>query len=108
MQYNTALGFLACGAGLLFAIRAINIGAMVCGALAAAIGILTLGEYVLVLDLGIDQLLMKHYIDVETSHPGRMAPNTALCFSLAGAAWSCPAPGACILEPCLSLAPWVP
>ncbi len=37
------------------------------------------------LNLGIDQLLMEHYITAETSHPGRMAPNTALSFVLGGA-----------------------
>lgn len=34
--------------------------------------------------LGIDQLFMEHYIQVETSTPGRMAPNTAICFLLLG------------------------
>ncbi|NIO84302.1 MAG: PAS domain-containing sensor histidine kinase, partial [Candidatus Aminicenantes bacterium] len=48
------------------------------------IGILTLSQYISGTELGIDQLLMEHYITVETSHPGRMAPNTALCFSLSG------------------------
>ena len=48
------------------------------------IGTLTLIEYVSGINLGIDQLFMEHYIGVKTSHPGRMAPNTALCFSLTG------------------------
>ncbi len=84
MQYNTALGFLVCGLGLLLAVRASAKGALAFGALAAMVGILTLIEYVFGVELGIDQLLMEHYITVATSNPGRMAPNTALCFSLTG------------------------
>jgi hypothetical protein len=47
-------------------------------------GVLTLIEYSFGVDLHIDQLFMEHYIDLKTSNPGRMAPNTALCFSLTG------------------------
>ena len=83
MQYNTALGFLLSGLGLILAIRGSR-GAGACGILVMLIGILTLAEYLFGIDLSIDQLLMQHYITVETSHPGRMAPNTALCFSLIG------------------------
>ena len=86
MQYNTALGFLLCGLGLL----CLRFGRLpftaICGGMVAAIGLLTLVEYIFGADLGIDQLLMEHYITTETSHPGRMAPNTALCFLLTGLA----------------------
>ena len=84
MQYNTALGFLVCGLGLFLAVRARAKGALAFGVLAAVIGALTLIEYMFGVDLGIDQLLMEHYVTVATSNPGRMAPNTALCFSLTG------------------------
>lgn len=59
---------------------------MACGVLVLFIGALTLAEYIFGIEPGIDQLLMEHYITVKTSHPGRMAPNTAMCFSLTGAA----------------------
>ncbi len=86
MQYNTAVGFILCGTALLLAIgHRLRLAAMG-GAIAAAIGTLTLSEYVFVVDLGIDELLQKHYIMVGTSHPGRMAPNTAICFGLIGLA----------------------
>jgi hypothetical protein len=84
MQYNTALGFLASGIGLSLVLRPIDLGARVFAGLTTLIGVLTLFEYGVGVDLGIDQLLMDHYITVATSNPGRMAPNTALCFALAG------------------------
>jgi C4-dicarboxylate-specific signal transduction histidine kinase len=86
MQYNTALGFLLCGAGLLCLLFGRPHPGISCAAAATAIGFLTLIEYILGVDLGIDQLFMEHYITVETSNPGRMGPNTALCFTLTGAA----------------------
>ena len=41
-------------------------------------------EYVGGVSLGIDELFMDHTITTKTSHPGRMAPNTAACFTLLG------------------------
>lgn len=90
MQYNTALGFVLCGLALLLAVRDRRRLAATAGTMAGVIGILTLGEYVFSIDLGIDQLLREHYITVETSHPGRMAPNTATCFALIGLASASP------------------
>ncbi len=86
MQYNTAMGFLLGGLGLLALAFKRSQAAMVCGGMVATVGILTLVEYTFGFDLGIDQLMMEHYVTVKTSHPGRMAPNTALCFSLTGIA----------------------
>ncbi|MBT4020416.1 MAG: PAS domain S-box protein [Alphaproteobacteria bacterium] len=90
MQYNTALGFLLSGIGLVSAAttpsdRKAWIARYV-GATTAVLGLLTLIEYIAGVDLQIDQLFMEHYVTVETSNPGRMAPNTALCFSLTGIA----------------------
>ena len=84
MQYNTALGFLLIGLAML----GIHFGygkiSAALGATVALIGALTLIEYLFAVNLGIDQLFMEHYITVKTSHPGRMAPNTALNFLLVG------------------------
>jgi signal transduction histidine kinase/CheY-like chemotaxis protein len=90
MQYNTALGFVLSGAALLLLIVEHRRAAVVVGALAALIGALTLVEYVAQIDLHIDEFFMKHDITTATSHPGRMAPNTAMCFLLMGlaVAWS--------------------
>lgn len=47
------------------------------------VGLITLGEYYFSINLGIDELLFKDNINaVATSHPGRMAPDTAICFLL--------------------------
>ncbi|GAA5316763.1 MAG: hypothetical protein AseanaTS_19670 [Candidatus Pelagadaptatus aseana] len=84
MQMNTAIGFLLCGMVLLALKdnypRLLQISSWVLIALST----MTLLEYVAGIDLGIDQLLLEHYLDTKTSHPGRMAPNTALCFLLIG------------------------
>jgi signal transduction histidine kinase/sensor domain CHASE-containing protein/ActR/RegA family two-component response regulator len=85
MHYNAALGFVLCGSGLLaLACQRLRIAAA-CGAGVGIIGFLTLLEYLLSINFGIDQFLFRSSITVQTSHPGRMAPNTALCFMLAGA-----------------------
>ncbi len=47
---------------------------------------LTLGEYVLNRDLGIDQLLFKDELTPQNIHPGRMSPATALNLFLVGLA----------------------
>ena len=80
MQVNTALCFLGCGISLMALAagwsRLVPFGSL----LASAVSIVTLCEYLFSLDLGIDQLIMRASITVNTSHPGRMAPQTALCF----------------------------
>lgn len=84
MQVNTALCFLFCGLSLVALaagwVRLVPIG----GLLAAAVGLLTLCEYLFGLDLGLDQLVMRPSITLKTFYPGRMAPHTALCFLLIG------------------------
>ena len=86
MQYNTAIGLLLSGLALLALDNRQPRLALVCAAIVMALGVATLLQYIIGVDLGIDQLLMQHYISVKTSHPGRMAPNTALCFMFIGSA----------------------
>lgn len=83
MQYNTALGFVVSGLSFVM-IRQYHAVVALCGAFVLFLGLLTLLQYIFGFDLGIDQLMMKHYISVATSNPGRMAPNTALCFFFNG------------------------
>lgn len=86
MQYNTALAFFFCGAGLLGYVSHRFRLTLICGSIAGGLGFLTLLQYIVGVNFGIDELLMTAYITVQTSHPGRMAPNTALSFLLSGIA----------------------
>jgi signal transduction histidine kinase len=93
MKANTAVGFLLSGIALvLLQEGSSSYGrpmflARVCAACVMGIGLLTLAEYAGGLNLGIDQLLFEEPATaVGTSHPGRMAPTTALSFGLVGAA----------------------
>ncbi|MDO3388535.1 PAS domain S-box protein [Gilvimarinus sp. SDUM040013] len=86
MQFNTAVGFLTTGLGLLLLAQHRLTSATVLGLLVMLLGLLTLVQYLAGLNLGLDQLLWTHHVVTNTSHPGRMAPNSALCFVLSGTA----------------------
>ncbi|HLG14395.1 MAG TPA: ATP-binding protein [Blastocatellia bacterium] len=86
MMYNTALAFFLSGVGLALVYFARRPLAMAAGAPVLTVGLLTLIEYTLNVNLGIDELLMRHCVTVEAVAPGRMAANTAFCFLLTGAA----------------------
>jgi PAS domain S-box-containing protein len=86
MQYNTALGFMICGAALLSAALDLRRPTALLGLLAGLIGCATLFQYLFQSDLGIDQLLVETYILTGVSDPGRMGPNSALALLLIGAA----------------------
>jgi type IV secretory pathway VirB2 component (pilin) len=86
MQYNTALGFMICGAGLLAATLDLRRPTALLGGLAAVIGLATLVETLFHSNLGIDDLLVETYIFTGVSDPGRMAPNSALALGLSGLA----------------------
>ena len=82
MQYNTALGLTLCGLCLILNSLQLNRPQAVFASLLFLLGSVTLSQYLFKIDTGLDQLFMDHYITVKTSHPGRMAPNTAICFTL--------------------------
>ena len=93
MQYNTALGFILSGSALLLIVSGWGRAASIAGLLTFLVGGLTLTQYLVGINLGIDELFMEHDITVKTSNPGRMAPNTAVCFILVGLAAALPAYG---------------
>lgn len=106
MQFNTALGFIGSGLALFcLATGRTRLGSLLGFAIFASCG-LTLLQYATGWQLGIDEFWMRAYLTVETSHPGRMAPNTAVCFVLAGLAlqlYRLPQAGRVLLLPALGL-----
>lgn len=82
MRYNTAVGFFFSGIGLISASLGLKRHARLCASIVAALGLLTLCEYIFGVNIGIDQLLFKD--TVSGSFPGRMAPSAALAFSFTG------------------------
>ena len=87
MKANSALGFILAGVALLassLSSSALSARlARICALLIGLIALLTLGEYLLSWNPGIDQWLVREPAHmVGTLHPGRMAPDTAFCFLL--------------------------
>ncbi len=62
MQYNTALGFVLCGSGLVALTHDRFLLAGALGSAAGVIGLLTLIEYLFGVQLGLDELFLEHYI----------------------------------------------
>jgi signal transduction histidine kinase len=90
MKANTAVALVACGVSLALTVRGGRRLTLVARTLAggvALIGALTLTEHVFGWNIGIDQLLFTEAAGAAaTASPGRMGPNAALSFVLAGLA----------------------
>lgn len=87
MKANTALCFLLSGIALIIQLRTAHPSVIVriLGTFIALLGFLTLSEYVLGVDLGIDQLLYtEDAAAAGNSIPGRMGLVTSFCFGIAG------------------------
>jgi two-component system sensor histidine kinase DctS len=87
MQYNTALCILSLAVALCVFVFGRARFAQMLGVCAAILSGLTLFEYLLNINLGIDQLFFKAYIATQTSNVGRMSPITAICIFQMGLAW---------------------
>ncbi|MFM2063562.1 MAG: hypothetical protein RLZZ507_3233 [Cyanobacteriota bacterium] len=94
MKVNTALCFLFGGTSLWLWSQYLQkkrlhlkLISQILAVMVILIGLLTLIEYGFQIHLGIDQLLIKEEANaIATSYPGRMAPNTAICFFCLGLA----------------------
>lgn len=86
MKFNTAVCFIAAGFSLLYNLaekKNLSIGL---AAVVIAIPVLTLLEYIFVVNFGIDELLFKDYQTSPDLFPGRIAIATSIDFVLVGAA----------------------
>jgi PAS domain S-box-containing protein len=92
MKPNTALGLIVCSGGfaLLARLKPSSMARRIAGVFGIAamlLGTLTMTQYFFGFDLGIDNLFFRDTpVALETSHAGRMAPASALCFFLTGCA----------------------
>lgn len=85
MKANTAVLFTILGAGLWLSRHDQHARARrACGVMVATLGAVTLAEYLLHLNLGIDELLFREV--PAPPYPGRMSPLTAVTFVVLGAA----------------------
>jgi PAS domain S-box-containing protein len=85
MPYNSAILLLMASITLVLLAR----NHLALPRLLAGLGLLlsavTMAQYIGGIDLGIDELLMQHYIAVRTIYPGRMAVSTAFSYILLNA-----------------------
>ena len=92
MKPNMATAILFCGVALSFLSRktlteSVRIFAAAMAVMVIILSALTIGEYLFDCDLGIEHWLIGDVpANLETPHPGRMAPITAVCFILVGVA----------------------
>ncbi len=87
MKPNTATGFVLAGLALFLRHKNINSQGfyLFVACTLVLLGFFTLVQYIVDLDFGIDQILFSDVTaTVNTSHPGRMSPASALCFLLFG------------------------
>lgn len=82
MHYNDALAFLVCGGGLFSYYFKRGYPGSACGVAAAAIGIISLFQFITGIDTGIDRLIIKD----TANYTDAMAPGAAAGFTAAGAA----------------------
>lgn len=82
MKFNAALAFVVIGTALGLAARGHARLPALMMVPVFLYGALALSQHLFGIDAGIDTLLHTPFVDIGTSLPGRIAPNTALCLML--------------------------
>ncbi|HVU24578.1 MAG TPA: PAS domain S-box protein [Opitutus sp.] len=84
MVFNSALGMVGVGVGLVGLQADRKRVACIAGAALVALGGLTFVQFPFGWTLGVDELFWRHALPVAVSSPGRMAPNAAVAFAFMG------------------------
>lgn len=82
MKYNAAVALILIGAAFLLALSAFRLLPILLMLPVFIYGVLALSQHLFDVDFGIDLLIYRPFTDIGTSLPGRIAPNTAICFIL--------------------------
>ena len=85
MKFNSALCFFLLGLGMVVDRTAAR---LLLNGVVLAIAALTLLEYILGVNIGIDNLFNRPFIVKRAAFPGRFAPNTAVAFVFSALAMS--------------------
>ena len=80
MQFNTAICFVVAGLSLIRLQTSQK--EYFFSSILLLLSVISLGQYLFDINLGIDELLIKAHMSAATLYPGRMAPNTAFSFTL--------------------------
>ncbi|HTQ99667.1 MAG TPA: ATP-binding protein, partial [Candidatus Acidoferrum sp.] len=80
IPYNSALLMLLTGAALVAIARRLITPGRIAASAGLLLSALTMTQYFTGTDLGLDQLLMQHYVSTPGSAPGRMALTTAFSY----------------------------
>ena len=82
MKFNSGLATVTIGAALLMTMRGLRHLPALMMVPVFLYGAVALSQHVFGIDAGIDTALNKPFVDIGTSLPGRIAPNTAVCYML--------------------------
>lgn len=85
VAFNTALCHSLCGISLLTAQRRQKWPSILCICFVAIFSFIIGIQYLIGIDLGVDRIFMDQKLQIRSSYPGRMAPNTVLYFFLVSA-----------------------
>ncbi len=80
LPYNSAILMLFGGITLILLIHGMIVLPRLLAGIALLVSAVTITQYFTGVDAGIDQLLMEHYLTVQTVYPGRMAISTAFSY----------------------------